>query len=117
MKDISLTTTPQVRALTAGELKKLLMNVPDDYELIWANQFEGRYEWVRTAVKDPFTKRLFFVEYGADQNSVPKKAQIILKAVQRDWQYYACHSDSDTAQKFKDALAELNAEANHTNME
>lgn len=94
--------------ITVGELKKILTNIPENYEVIWSNQFEGVNEGVGTVAVDDLSKSLYFASAGVDQNDMASLDGLRMEIFHRKWQDIAHRSDdSNLKAKAKEALREV----------
>ena len=80
-------SVPYDKNLTVSDLKKMIEGIPDDYELVWSNQFEGVNEWVQTMVEDSLSKTLYFMADSISKDC--NEEDLRRKAVLRRWQQAA----------------------------
>lgn len=100
--------TYEVTNITVEELKKILTHIPENYEVIWSNQFEGVNEGVGTVAVDDLSKRLYFASDGVDQNDMASLDSLRMDIFLGEWQNIAHRSDdSNLKAKAKEAVREV----------
>ena len=99
--------THEYTSVTAGELKKILSAVPNNYELTWSNQFEGVNERVRTITVDKLSKRLYFASEGGPSNDEARLEKLWKYIVRKGWQDIVCDENNPMKDKARKALKDI----------